>query len=242
MADVVVVGGNTKNKYIAYLIAAGAAIAIAAIFIYYYTQNQNPGNQAVQTCQNNASQQYQIYLIQFDTFQKQNNNAPLTAQQNAELQTLFQNYQAAEAQCLATATKLQYVDDFYNNILPIAIAGVIVTVGGVTALAIYRRITIGKISRTPTVTINAGENSITAKKVQSGEMTADEGTAQISSSLDRAATYSASDETVIGSEIQQLVIEYESEAATLDAINEVISSEYEISDYVTSETLAYLGL
>jgi hypothetical protein len=236
------------NKYIVYLIAAAAAVGIAAIFIYYYLQSTNPGNDAVKKCQDNANTLLTQYLQQFDAFQKANNNAPMTAQQNAELEQMYQNYQAAEGQCLATATQLQLADDFYNNILPIGITVAISAVIGVSGLAIYNRIQAGTKSKypdafkTPATATQTGENVVTGNKLENGDMSPDEASANISDSADRAAVNAVSDSSVLGEEIQQLVIDYESEAATLDAINTAILEEDDAADLIDSVTMDILGI
>lgn len=234
--------GKPANKYIIYgMVILGGVVAII-IGVWLWINQQSPGNLALKQCQDNANQILTQYITQLDAFQKQNNNQPLSQAQNAELQTIFGNYQEAEQTCLNLAAQLQIVDDFWNNIIPIAIAAVIASVGGAIAIGLYKRITssLAKGPRTPASIANAAENTLNTTKVETNVMTPEEGAANIDQSAERATIYAESDNSTYLADVQRLITEYATEEATLLEIETEVTVEGDIIETFTAESLGLI--
>jgi uncharacterized membrane-anchored protein YhcB (DUF1043 family) len=230
-----------KKSYTWIIYVAGAiAVVIIGYAVYQLIAGNNPGNQGLTSCQQGASTALSDYQSQYDAYQKQNGNQPLSQQQLSVLNDLFNNYQAAEQQCISLAASLNLANDITSPWLVVA-AAIGIPVGLVAAYRLARVGSTGKVKVAPANDAQAMRDATTAKKVQSGEMSADDGAANAAQSRSIATDESASDVEVFSEQISELEAEYAVEQAALEDVLSEVLAEDSIASAIDETTLRLIG-
>jgi len=232
---------SSSKKWILYAVIAAAAIAIGAYLIYWIIQIANPGSTAVNDCENNAATVLANYQAQYSQFQTDNQGAPLTQQQLSVINNLYQQYQSAQGQCLATAAQVQAVDDLTSPWVIVAIGVGIgaAIIGLYTGSAIKSRF--GKTGNPAANDTQRIRDTTTEQKVEDGELSDDQGEAYVSQSNDIADTEVSADQNTYPAWLQTLEDEYPAEVAELDTVEDGVEAEVDAQDEIWAIAESYFG-